>query len=253
MPKLGLIGTGNMAGAMLQAALNAGFLQPEDLLLYDKNPQTAAQFGLPVAQSAAEVAAQCEIIQIGVKPQDQPALLATLDLSDKLVVSIAAGVRLKALDVPRAVRLMPNMNAAIGQSMTAFCATEQVSEQALRFIENYCQCFGQIISLEEAQFSVFTAVAGSGPAFVYAFIHALAQAGGLSLEVAVQTVLGSAMMLKQSGAQPDELIQHVCSPGGTTIAGMNALQKNNFEYAVQQAVQAAAARERELGILDNRQ
>ncbi|MCL2531486.1 MAG: pyrroline-5-carboxylate reductase [Oscillospiraceae bacterium] len=253
-PKIGFIGTGTMAGIMLQAALDRGFLQPAQVLAYDKLPESAARFGVPVAASAAELAAQCDIIHLGVKPQDQPALLATLDLRDKLVISIAAGVTLKQLAVPRAVRVMPNLNSAAGQGMSAVCATNLVGEHELAFVRDYCACFGQVIELAEEHFSAFLALAASGPAFVYQFIADMAAAGqqlGLSediaLHIAAQSVLGSAAMVQQSDAPPNELVRRVCSPGGTTVAGMQALEQHGFSNAVQQAVQAAAARDRELG------
>lgn len=254
-PKIGFIGTGTMAGIMLQAALHRGFLQPTQVLVYDKLLASAARFGVPVAASVAELAAQCDIIHLGVKPQDQPTLLATLDLADKLVISIAAGVTLAQLDAARAVRLMPNLNAAAGQGITAYCATDSVGEHDLDFVRSYCACFGQAIALPEEHFSAFLALAASGPAFVYQFVADMAAAGqqlglasDVALDIAAQCVLGSAAMVQQQGSPPpDELVRRVCSPGGTTIAGMQALEQHGFSHAVQQAVQAAAARDRELG------
>ncbi|MCL2446053.1 MAG: pyrroline-5-carboxylate reductase [Oscillospiraceae bacterium] len=257
-PKIGFIGTGTMAGIMLQAALDRGFLQPEQVLVYDKLPASAARFGVPVAASAAELATQCDIIHLGVKPQDQPALLAALDLTDKLVISIAAGVTLAKLGLPRAMRLMPNLNSAAGQGITAYCATDLVGEHELSFVRDYCACFGQAIALPEEDFSAFLALAASGPAFVYQFIADMAAAGqqlglasDVALHIAAQCALGSAAMVQQSDAPPNELVRRVCSPGGTTIAGMQALQQHGFSHAVQQAVHAAAARDRELGQASN--
>ncbi|MCL2195553.1 MAG: pyrroline-5-carboxylate reductase [Oscillospiraceae bacterium] len=253
-PRIGFIGTGTMAGIMLQAALNHGFLQPAQVLVTDKLPESAARFGVPVAASAAELAAQCDVIHLGVKPQDQPALLAALDLTDKLVISIAAGVTLTKLGLPRAVRLMPNLNSAAGQGITAICATEQVGEHELALVRDYCACFGSVVELPEEHFSAFLALAASGPAFVYQFIADMAAAGqqlglagDIALRIAAQCVLGSAALVQHSDAPPDELVRRVCSPGGTTIAGMQALAQHGFSNAVQQAVQAAAARDHELG------
>ena len=263
MRKLGFIGTGTMAGVMLEAALRAGFLRAEDVLVYDKNPAASERFGVTVAESALEVAAQCEIIQLGVKPQDQPALLEGIsaEINDKLIVSIAAGIGLAQIQhaAPRCVRLMPNINAAVGQGMTAWCASEEVAAEEREFVRQYCECFGQVICLEERHFSAFLALAGSGPAFVYLFIDELARAGvaaGLprstALEIAAQSVLGSAAMVQGSDLHPCELADRVCSPGGTTIAGVNALREHGFAHAVSQAVLAAAARDREMGMLDIR-
>jgi len=261
MHKFGFIGTGVMAGAMLKSALQAGFLESGDILVYDKNPLAAQNFGATAAQDAKQVAEQCEIVQLGVKPQVLPTLLEEISaqIQDKLVVSIAAGVTLAQLApfAPRVVRLMPNINAAAGKSCTTFCATEQVTAQEIDFIQNYCMCFGTAIALEEMHFSASLAIAASGPAFVYLFIDELARAGvtaGLprakALELATQCVLGSATMVQESNTHPCQLADQVCSPGGTTIAGVNALRKHGFSHAVSQAVLAAAARDKELGILN---
>ena len=257
--KMGFIGTGVMAGAMLQAALDTGFLQPEDVAVYDKFPRAAEKFkGAAVAGSAKEAAADCDILQLGVKPQDLPALLEEIGPALKqgcLVISIAAGVPLKKLTphTGKAVRLMPNINATVGQAITAYCATEAVTPEELAFIKRYCQSFGQAIALEEKHFSAFVALAGSAPAFVYLFIDELARAGvaaGLpkaqALEIASQTVLGSAALVKESGQHPYELIDRVCSPGGTTIAGVLKLREHGFAHAVSQAALASFNRDKEL-------
>jgi len=256
--KMGFIGTGVMAGAMLQAALDAGFLRQEDIVIYDKFPQAARRFGVAVAESARDVAAACDIIQLGVKPQDMPALLEDIGgalHSNKLVISIAAGVLLEKIRpyASKAVRLMPNINATVGQAVTAYCAIDDVSLEELDFVDGYCKCFGQAVALEEKHFSAFVALAGSAPAFVYLFIDELARAGvtaGLpkaqALEIAAQTVFGSAALVKQSDAHPYALVDRVCSPGGTTIAGINKLREHGFAHAISQAVLATYHRDKEL-------
>jgi len=253
MYQLGFIGTGVMSGAMLEAILAKRFVQPGEILVYDKNPAMSGRFGVKIAESASEVAAQCEIIQLGVKPQDLDALLRGLDLDEKLVISIAAGVMLDKLPA-RGVRLVPNINAAIGQSITAYCATEQVTQEELAWVKRYCECFGKAVAIEEKHASAFFVLAGSAPAFVYLFIDELARAGvaaglpkSLALEIAAQTALGSAAMIQQTQAHPYELVDRVCSPGGITIAGINALREHGFAHAVSQAVLAAWHRDRALG------
>ena len=258
--KYGFIGTGVMAGAMLESALAAGFLQKEDVLVYDKRPEAAARFGAETANSAVQVAAQCDIVQLGVKPQDLPALLGEIDevlhAKRSLVISIAAGVPLKRISVyaHRAARLMPNINTTVGQGMTAYCATERVGQEDLAWLGRYCACFGRAVRLEEKHFSAFTALAASAPAFVYLFIDELARAGvtaglprALALEIAAQMVLGSAAQVRESGLHPCELADRVCSPGGTTVAGVNALREHGFTHAVSQAILASYKRDQELG------
>lgn len=262
--KFGFIGTGVMAGAMLESALAAGFLAKGDVLVYDKyHPEAAGRFGVASAGSAVEVAARCDIVQLGMKPQDLPSALEELEELDEplqarrpLVVSIAAGVPLKKIAVfaAKAVRLMPNINTTVGQGMTAYCATQQVSQAQLAWVKGYCECFGRAVQLEEKHFSAFTALASSAPAFAYLFIDELARAGvtaglpkALALDIATQTVFGSAAQVRESALHPYELIDRVCSPGGTTIAGINALREHGFAHAVSQATLAAFARCHELG------
>ena len=258
--KFGFIGTGVMAGAMLESALAAGFLKKEDVLVYDKRLGISEKFGVEIAENASEIAMQCDVIQLGMKPQDMPAVLDEIDeaLQKKqpLVISIAAGVPLAKITVyaHRAVRLMQNINATVGQSMTAVCATQRVTQEELAWVKGYCECFGRAVELEERHFSAFTALAGSAPAFVYLFIDELARAGvtaglpkALALEIATQTVFGSAAQVRGSGLHPYELVDRVCSPGGTTIAGINALREHGFAHAVSQAALAAYRRDQELG------
>jgi len=258
--KVGFIGTGVMAGAMLESALAAGFLRAEDVLVYDKNPEAAARFSTETASGAVQVAAQCDIVQLGVKPQDLPALLEEIDevlhARKSLVVSIAAGVPLKRIAVyaHRAARLMPNINATAGQGMTAYYAADRVGREDLDWLRGYCECFGRAVHLEEKHFSAFTALAGSAPAFVYLFLDELARAGvtaglpkALALEIATQTVFGSAALVRESNQHPYELVDRVCSPGGTTIAGINALREHGFAHAVSQAVLASYRRDQDLG------
>jgi len=251
--KVGFIGTGVMAGAMLKSALAAGFLEAEEVLVYDKYPGAAARFGVEAADNAAELASRCDIVHLGVKPQDLPGVLSEASLNNQLIISIAAGVPLAKIASNRAARLMPNINTTVGQGMTAYCATPDVLQEDLAWLKAYCECFGRAIQLEERHFSAFTALAGSAPAFVYLFIDELARAGvtaglpkALALEIATQTVYGSAAQIGGSGLHPYELIDRVCSPGGTTIAGINALREHGFAHAISQAALAAYARSEEL-------
>jgi pyrroline-5-carboxylate reductase len=268
--KFGFIGVGVMAGAMLEGALRAGFLRPGQAMAYDKRPGAAEKYGVPVAASASELAAQCDAVQLGCKPQDQPALLEEIDEAlaankkrpnTPLLISIAAGIPLARITpwAPRAVRLVPNINATVGESMTAYCAAPAVTPEELAFVQGYCECFGRALPLEEKYVPAFFVLSGSAPAFVYLFIDELARAGvaaglpkALALEIAAQTALGSAQQVRQNACGPGavhpyDLIDRVCSPGGMTIAGIHALREHGFEHAVAQGVLAALRREQELG------
>jgi pyrroline-5-carboxylate reductase len=260
--KLGLLGFGVMASAMVQCALSSGFFAPEDLIVFDKSPaaiEKAKALGIAVAQSAGQVIEQASAVQLGTKPQDLESLL--LQIADSvgqyhpLLISIAAGVPLQKIYLgTHVVRLMPNLNATIGQSMTAYCAGAEVSAEELDFVAQYCTCFGKAIPLEEKHFSAFCALASSAPAFVFLFLDELARAGvtcglpkALALEIATQMTLGSAMQTAQSDQHPYALIDRVCSPAGTTIAGINKLRELGFAHAVSQAVQASYQRDIQLG------
>ena len=264
--KLGFIGTGVMGGAMLDAVIKTGFLPPEEILVYDKNndlaKRVAAESGAALAESAQALVQGAHAVQLGAKPQDFPALLEgigpALAESDPLIISIAAGLELASIEAllpykPRLVRMMQNINAVVGESMTAFCPNDRNSAVEIAFIEGYCASFGRVVQLEERYFSAFLALAGSAPAFVYLFIDELARAGvacglnkALALEIASQTVLGSAKLVQDSDQHPYTLIDRVCSPAGTTIAGIQALQQNGFVGAVGKAVRAVYDRDREL-------
>ncbi|MDR1927756.1 MAG: pyrroline-5-carboxylate reductase [Oscillospiraceae bacterium] len=264
--KLGCIGTGMMASAMLKGVIASGFLSPEEITVYDKSPaamrKAQEQLGVQTASCAEEVFAAAQTVQLGVKPQDMPALLGglsdTIRQTRPLLLSIAAGIKLSVLDPAeerRVVRLMPNINATVGQAMTAYCPNPRVTGEEVNFTAAYCACFGKAVALEEKHFSAYCALAGSAPAFVFLFLDELARAGvsaGLpkaaALEIATQTVLGSAETLRQSGdTHPYALIDQVCSPAGTTIAGINALREHGFAHALSQAVLAAYRRDIALG------
>lgn len=265
--KFGFIGTGVMGGAMLRAVVRTGFLPPEEILVYDKNialaSRVAEETGTALAESAETLCREAEAVQLGAKPQDFPALLEeigpALEESDPLVISIAAGMDMFTIErllpyEPRLVRMMQNINATVGESMTAFCPGERVTEAEEAFMEGYCRSFGRVVRLAERHFSAFLALASSAPAFVYLFIDELARAGvacglnkALALEIAAQTALGSAKLLQGSELHPYELIDRVCSPAGTTIAGIQALQENGFASAIGKAVRAAYNRDIDLG------
>ena len=148
---------------------------------------------------------------------------------------------------------MPNINAAVGESMTAICGSSAVTQDDKEFALSFCSCFGKAILLEEKYFSAFTAVAGSAPAFAYMFADALASAGikygipaAASQEIAAQMLLGSAKMLLESPLAVSELIRNVCSPGGTTIEGVCSLKETGFENSVITAVDKTVEKDRKL-------
>lgn len=261
MSVIGCIGAGNMASAIVRGLLAAG-KDPSSLLVYDVDSAKAQALGVSVAANEAEVALRAQTVILAVKPQVYgtvlPRIKQAVAQSGALVISIAAGKTLGAVrewlgDGVAAVRAMPNINALIGNSVTALCANAVATETHLQTAREIFGAVGTTVLLPEDKFSAFAAMAGAAPAYVFLFIDALAQAGvrqgickSLALDIAVQTVLGSAALLKQSQEHPREMIDRVCSPGGITIEGMLSLQRDGMETAVINAVQAAYDKDQKL-------
>lgn len=254
--KLGFIGTGNLASAILRGVVSAGVIAPGEIMIYDINEEKLAQLkaelSVNVAASAKEIASSCDNTVIAVKPKDFSALAASISgeikSKNSLIISTAAGKPLSAIAEDfgfdaKIVRIMPNLNAAVGESMTAVCFSENVGEEDKAFAVQFCNCFGKCVELEEKYFSAFTAVAGSAPAFAFMFADALANAGvkygipaDIARNIAAQMLFGSAKLMLESPLALGELIKNVCSPGGTTIEGVCSLKETGFENSVLKAV-----------------
>ncbi len=254
--KLGFIGTGNLASAILKGVVASGKADPQEILIFDLNTQKlerlAEELSVCIAGSAKDVAFNCDNIVIAVKPKDFASLADDIKAEAKennpLIISTAAGTETSKIVslfgfAAKTVRIMPNINAAVGESMTAVCSSENVSCEEKEFVLELCSCFGKAILLDEKYFSAFTAIAGSAPAFAYMFADALANAGvkyGIpaqtAQDIAAQMLFGSAKQLLESPFTVSELIRNVCSPGGTTIEGVCSLKENGFENAVIKAV-----------------
>ena len=262
--KIGFIGAGNMAGAIIRGMVAGGF-HGSDILVYDTDAaKMAALFeecGVCVCQSGEE-ACGGDAVVLAVKPQVFPTLLPALaeelHRSQPLVISIAAGKTLEYIEhnigsgLPL-VRVMPNIAAKVGEAMSAFCGNELVRDDHRSIVRLVFEAVGEVIELEEKLFSAFSAIAGCSPAFTLLYVDALAEAGvryGIpkqtALKIAAQAVLGTTRLLQEGTQHPRELIDQVCSPGGTTIEGMCALQREGFEAAVLAAAQAAMEKDQRL-------
>ncbi|MDR1805514.1 MAG: pyrroline-5-carboxylate reductase [Clostridium sp.] len=257
-PSVGMIGTGNLGGAILQGIAESGGLHASSICIYDKDAEKTAalarEYGFRVAESEAG-AAETPIVIVAVKPTQLPDVLrqinASLEEKRPLVVSTAAGWSLAQigahLPVGTAVaRIMPNLNAAVGESATVYSVNNFVNENQAAALELLLKTFGSAQKIDERSFDAHLAISGAGPAFAYLFADALARAGvrlGLpraeAQAAAVQTLLGSAETLRASGLHPQELVDRVCSPGGITIEGVLKLEETGFASSVAQAVQAA--------------
>ncbi len=250
MAKIGFIGMGNMGGAILKGLL--GSIEKKDLLFScahaEHGAAVEAETGAAYKKTNAEVAAEADVIVLAVKPVIFPKVLAEIKdevKGDKIIISLAPGWSLAKLSdslggFQRVVRAMPNTPALVGEGMTGVAYEDAAfSKEDEALIGMIFGAVGAMKRVEERLMDAVVAVSGSSPAFVYLFIDAIADAGvryGLkksdALEMAAKTVLGSAKMVLESGQHPAALKDAVCSPGGTTIAGVCALDEAGFRNAV---------------------
>ena len=260
---VGFIGAGNMGGALATAVAKA--IGGANVVLADpcadKVAALAAELGASVSDNVT-VTRACDVIFLGVKPQMMADVLATLPLAEReekpLLVSMAAGLSTTAIremagvDAP-IIRMMPNTPVAVGKGMILYTATADVTAEQTDAFLQMLSAAGRLCAIDEARIDAASAVSGCGPAFVYLFIEALADGGvecGLpraqALELAAQTALGAAQMVLATGRHPGDLKDAVCSPGGTTIAGVHALEDGAFRATAMGAVTAAYERTLEL-------
>ena len=256
MAKIGFIGMGNMGFAILQGLLK--LYRPEDLLFTDVNQErmetVKKQTGVDFVESNAECANQSRIVVLAVKPQYYDTVLKNIKYAvkpEQIVISIAPGSTIDSLvkklgDGKRIVRAMPNTPALLGEGMTGVTYDRGLfTEEEEQEIRAFFQSFGRMEYVEERLMSAVVCASGSSPAYVYMFIEALADSAvryGLprdkAYEFAAQTVKGAAEMVLQTGKHPGELKDMVCSPAGTTIAGVAALEEYGFRNAVLKANEA---------------
>jgi pyrroline-5-carboxylate reductase len=266
--KIAILGTGNMGEALVKGLLRAGKASADSLVCTDpradRREEIQKRYGVQVTANNRAAAAQADVIVLAVKPQTMDVLLEEIAPAvdaKKLVISIAAGVPIDAIARKlgagvRIVRTMPNTPALVGAGATALArgphATESDLEQALALFE----AVGVAVVVEEHHLDAVTGLSGSGPAFVFMAIEALADGGvkvglarPIALALAAQAVMGSAKLVLETGEHPGRLKDQVTSPGGTSIAGIHALEAAGFRAALISAVEAATKRSKELGEL----
>lgn len=263
---LGFIGTGNMATAIIKGVISSKLLKGNEIGVFDLQREKAEalseEYGVKTFSSATELTENCERIVLSVKPNVISAVLSEINETAKeknpLFISIAAGKTLEFLSScvsydGKFVRVMPNINAVVLEAVSAFCANEKVTENEKAFVKELLSAFGTAVEIKEDLFSVFSAIAGCSPAFSYMYIDSLARGAvkngmpkDMALRIAAQAVLGSAKMILQSDEHPWDLVDKVCSPGGTTIEGVTSLQENGFESTVMNAVQASFDKDKRL-------
>lgn len=260
---VGFLGAGQMATALAKGWHAAGLLDAAKSMAADPYPATREKFvattHLRTVADNATVVGACDVLVLAVKPQVLPAVLAELKpllTPDKLVISIAAGVTLDTLTVglgghARLVRVMPNTPCLVGASASGVAG---LNAEDASLVLQLMTAVGVAVTVAEPLLDAVTGLSGSGPAYVYLMIEALADGGvkmglprDVALKLAAQTVFGSAKLVLESGTHPAALKDAVASPGGTTIAGLHELERGGLRGVLMDAVQAATERATELG------
>ena len=258
--KIGFIGAGNMAFALAKAIKNANLAK--SIIASDVNKERTdfikKELKINVTQNNREVVDGSDIIFIAVKPQVIDPVLDGIKDIDKLVVSIAAGVKISRIEgklkKARIVRVMPNTPCLVGEMAAGFAVSNKVTSGEVKIVEEILSAAGKAFYLKEDKLDAVTGLSGSGPAFVARLIEAFIEAGqkeGLSKDIAtelsIQTFLGTAKLLRDSGMSPDELVKLVSSPNGTTVAGREILEKSDYKDIIKKTVERATQRSKELG------
>lgn len=263
---IGFIGCGNMGAAIIKGITEAGIISGSEVFVYDSAvsciEKAVSNYGITACENAKEVVKNSDFVVLAVKPNMITEVLNEIDAAlaerNNVLISIAAGKTIKFIrdnlsHENKIIRIMPNINAKVAAACSAYCANSKVTDEDKQEIEKIFGAVGEIMELPESSFSLFGVLAGCSPAFVYMFIDALARAGvkngmkkDTALKIAAQSVLGSAKMILESGTHPFELIDQVCSPGGTTIEGVASLQADGFEAAIHKAVDKAVDKDSKL-------
>jgi pyrroline-5-carboxylate reductase len=264
--RIGFLGAGKMATALAQGWIQAGLAVRDQVCASDPISTARDHFtkttGAAALTENARVLAQSEIVVLAVKPQNMPDLLGEIRpllQPHQLLISIAAGITLAQIADAvgadkRIIRVMPNAPCLVGASASAFTPSAAATTIDVQRTEQLLGSVGRAVQVPEKMLDAVTGLSGSGPAFVFVMIEALADGGvrmglprDLALMLAAQTVLGSAKMLLDTGLHPAALKDMIASPAGTTIAGLHALERGGFRAALTDAVEAATLRAVELG------
>ncbi|MBS3918467.1 MAG: pyrroline-5-carboxylate reductase [Deltaproteobacteria bacterium] len=264
--QIGFVGSGNMGEALIHGLLHGHLCRPEQILCSDVRPErlkaVREQYGVRGTSHNPEVVKQSDIIVLAVKPQIMKQVVEELakhlDLS-KLIISIAAGVPLDAIESCakkelKLIRVMSNICVSVREGVSAIAGGKHASKEDLMMAKTIFDSVGKSIFIEEYLLDAVTGLSGSGPAYIFLIIDALADAGvkvGLSrddsLILASQTVLGAAKMLIETGEHPGKLKDMVTSPGGTAIAGLHTLEQGGLRTTMINAVEVATGRSKALG------
>ena len=262
---VGFVGGGNMAEAILKGVLQSGFASG-NVMVFEPNQDRAAYlaetYQIRIAENNRQLVEQAELVVLAVKPQILQAVLPDVAAgwtAGKILVSILAGATTSVLEkgfsssVP-VIRAMPNTPAMIGEAATAICPGKFAAGTELEIARQLFATIGDVVEVNEEQMDAVTGLSGSGPAYIYSVVEALAAGGvanglpeDIALKLAAQTVVGAAKMVQQTAEAPAVLRERVCSPGGTTVAAVQVLEERDLSSILIDAVAAATRRSKELG------
>lgn len=263
--KIGFIGTGNMGSSIIKGILSSKFEKSENINIFDLDKEKVnnlvKEYGVNTANSEKELAENCNIIILSVKPHIIPIVLKNLSgnvKKDIIILTIAAGISISVIENAlgedkKVVRTMPNTPAQVLSGMTAVTFNKNIENSEKEIIFKLLNSFGKSVEIEEKLMHAYTGISGSLPAYVYMFMEALADGGVLcgmprnkAYEIVAQTVAGSAKMLLETGKHPGQLKDEVCSPAGTTIEAVRVLENGNFRGNVIEAVVACTEKSKEM-------
>ncbi len=266
---IGFIGTGQMATALAAGLTQTQTIPKDRLFGYDVNPEAVQHFakatGAGVKNSIADLVAACQVVFLAVKPQQMGDVLHQLSVvharshANPLWITIAAGMPIKAYlkdlgTSARLIRVMPNTACLVGEGVCGFCLSEGATEGDAELATSLLSTVGIALRFPERQLDAVTGLSGSGPAYVYMMIEAMADgavkmglARDVALQLAAKTVFGSAKVVLETGEHPAVLKDRVCSPRGTTISAVHTLEQHGFRDALISAVESATLRSKEMG------
>ncbi len=263
--KLGIIGIGKIGSMLLKRIINSKLIEKKDILIYDINDnllnERSMEFNIECANNNLELAKKSKYILIAVIPQVIDKVLEEIGpiiSENQTIISIAAGISFNHINkfIDKKVgliRIMTNTPALIGLGASAISHNENVSESALEFAKNIFKAVGIIVELEEKHIDAVTGLSGSGPAYIFIIIEALADGGvkmglprDISIKLAAQTVLGAAKLVLETGKHPGELKDMVATPGGTTITAIHEIEKAKLRSTLIRAVEAATLKSKSM-------
>ncbi len=263
--KIGIFGAGNMGKALIYGLIQSKLYKLDNIIVYDINQEMLDKvhetLKVSVAPDEKSVVREADLIVLAVKPDAQPSLLNKIKSQlneDHVLISIAPGITISQIEslllIPaKIVRVMPNTPALVGEGMSGLVANQNVEESEKEKVKTIFSSFGKAEFVPESLMDAVVGLSGSGPAYVYMFIEAMADGAvqqgmprNMAYQFAAQTVLGSAKMVMETGKHPGELKDMVCSPGGTTIEGVKSLEEDHFRATVMNAVIAGSKKSRSM-------